>query len=1177
MEWTKEQQSAIDCREEKSILLAAAAGSGKTAVLVERIISLIKDKKNPMSVSELLVLTFTEAAASEMKRKILRAIKSELEADPENEHLRKQSVLIHSASISTVHAFCNKIIKGHIHLTSYPADYSLATETEGDLLLKQAIDSCLEKYYQRLSLLPSFSELCTAYGSAKGDAPFRELLFNLYKFSKSLPYPYEWLKSSVKNYETAAKDGIKNTVWYPMFEREYNFLVSDITSCYDCILEIVSSLPLSHAYVGFYQAEADLIRQHLSRQETKEALPQVSFNFPTKVKAPKTHPEEEKRIDALRVLAKECMNALKELSASFGNESEELSDKLYLRAKTLKNIVIAIDRKFKKLKKERGLLDFSDLEHGLLGLISDKSHNPTPLALELKSRYREILLDEYQDTNNIQEEIFRLISRDSKNIFMVGDLKQSIYKFRNAVPELFAGKRKAYLKNCNLGRLISLNKNFRSRTEVIDTANFMFSSLMSETLGDIDYNKEEFLVKGASYPDALDNSYETEYYVVPDEDDDSGLTLAEKEAKIIADRINSAVGTIKVYDTNTEKMRPAEYRDIVILLRGRGNSEIIETVLEEHGIPVYSDSGKDYLSSPEVGVIISFLNIIDNPYQDIPLIAVLRSGLFGFTADELAEIRLKKQGCWFYDAVLETASSGFSKAKEFIDELEELRLLSKTSSIYRLILTIYERYNAIALVSSMSFPAQRRANLRLLAQRAMDYEHSNKGNLFGFMNYLDRISEDKKDLSSAKVTSEAENVVRIMTIHKSKGLEFPIVFLSDTCRKFNTKDTSKNINFHAEAGISLAAIDTDSRIKYPSLSASIFAAIQKREILSEEMRLLYVALTRAKEKLIITSPIGRYAKRMANPIYDLNKKPNATHLKDCRTLADWISASLLVHPAAKDLREFYGYDEDIVSTRADFRLKVYLGFSPVAKAAADLPEKESKLSVNAPCVSQIIPDKILDFHTALADKIPVKITVSELKRRLCEDSEYTPGLISSKNIYLKKTDKLSAAEKGTITHFVLQHLNEREISSIDDLSFAINRAEKEGVISAAQKESVDLSMLMAFFESDIGKRLKSAAEVFKEYSFYSSVLWSEIENTSNSDYSVLMQGTIDCFFKEKDGKIILLDYKTDNITADEVSMRAESYKIQIDCYNRAIKDIFGRYADESYIFFLNCAKAVKMF
>ena len=1176
MKWTKEQKSAIESREDKNILLAAAAGSGKTAVLVKRIIEKIKDKENPVSISDLLVLTFTEAAASEMKRKILSAIRLELEKNPENEHLKEQTLLIHSASISTVHAFCNKILKGNIHMTDLPQDYSLAKENDAKLLLKQAIDKTLEKYYSRIKLLPSFEELLLAYGGVKDDFSLRKLLTEIYLFSKSLPYPNEWLKKSVFTYKTIALENKdENTVWYDMKKAQEDTFISDILSCYEEILKVLKTLPEDHKYPPFYEAEADLVRETLDRYKNGEKSAVTSFKLPAKVRKQNICPTEEQMADNLRALAKDIIDEFKEFAASDTTESRELSEKLYKRAKTLKNIILMIDRAYTRLKRERGLLDFSDLEHELLKLLSDNDHSPTNTALELRKRYTEILLDEYQDTNSIQEEIFRLLSRDERNIFMVGDLKQCIYKFRNAAPELFAEKRKRYMENTEAGKLLSLSKNFRSRSEVIDTVNYLFSLLMTEDLGDIDYDEGEFLSLGADYPaSSSERDFETEYFIIPDEEDSD---QKEAEARFIAGHIEEIINDgLLVYDAGLGAKRKAEYRDIVVLLRHRQSASLIESALEERGIPAYSDSERGYLDSPEIGIVLSFLNIIDNPYQDIPLIAVLRSKMFGFTPDELAEIRLKKKNCWFYDALLASAEDGFLKAQDFIDKLDILRKEAETSTIYKLILTIYERFNLPSLMGLLKNPSLRRANLKLFAQRASEFERTRGGGLFNFMHYLESIKADGKDLSSAKASSESENVVRIMTIHKSKGLEFPIVFLADTSHKFNIKDLSRSINFHQEAGICLSAVDTKMRIKYPSSPSSIFKSILKRELLSEEMRLLYVALTRAKEKLIITSCLNLSAKKKTSPVYSSVKKPLGGYLKRRLTFSEWILSGFLLHPAARELRELFGFDEDMVSQKADFKLKVAIADTIFT---TDTAEKIAENTPQLQAEDNTDFSEIISYTPPASGKIPVKITVSELKRRLSEDYEYTPRLVQSKNIYLKKKEELSAAEKGTITHFVLQHINEKDINSLEDVEKSLEKAEFEGVISKAQRSVVDAKKLMSFFESELGCRLKESVKTHKEYSFYTKITAGEIFDDldeAEKNTEILLQGTIDCFFEEKDGKIILLDYKTDNIKEDEADERAKQYKIQIDCYNKALKSIFEKKTDESYIYFLNCQKAVKL-
>ncbi len=1176
MEFTTEQKSAIECRENKNILLSAAAGSGKTAVLVERIIEKIKDEKRPFSVSEALVLTFTEAAAAQMKRKIASAINAELEKDPSNAHLRRQAVLIHFADISTVHAFLNRIIKGNIHLSSLPAEYSLASETEASLLLNRAISEVLEKYSKRIDSLEPFAEFLNAYGDSKGLNKLKSRLVNFHHFLKSLPYPYEWLLSSVKN--LAPTD---ETPFKALKDGEIKTYINDIKYLYDEIKDVVLSLPDGHKYTAFYLAEREAVSDMLSKLDRGDIKAAKEFKFSTKVKVQNICPYEEKTADNFRNLAKKTFENAVDLINSETPESRLLADRIYKRAKTLKNIMLLSDRVYKKFKRERSLLDFSDLEHEALLLLSDKNHNPTPLAERLKEKYKEILVDEYQDTNGIQDEIFALLSNGGGNIFMVGDLKQSIYKFRNAVPELFIDKKSLYKESPENGILMNLSKNFRSRKEVIETVNFIFSGIMTAELGDTDYKESEVLVKGADYPEDSISAFETEYTLVssPEGEKYSAEELVCEEAETAADRIKELVSSgFEVYDGAAK--REITFRDIVILMKNRKYMPFFEAALSKRGIPSRTDSESGFFTSAEVSLVLSLLEIIDNPYRDISLVAVLRSRFFAFSPDELAGIRNINKSAFFFDALKLAAESGNQKAADFVSDLSELRNEAAGKSIYSLVLYIYKRYNIIAAAGLLSFPALRRANLMLLAQMAADFEKSRGGGLFNFINYIETVRNDGRDFGAAK-PSEGEDVVRIMTVHKSKGVEFPVVVLADTSHGFNFDGTQGDINYHSKAGLSLAATDTDLRIKYPSLSSALFGLIKKREVRSEEMRLLYVALTRAKEKLIILSSDSAKAKTKGL-LFSKDKKPNRVMLKQSDSFATWLFASFLTHQSARCLREEFGYDEDIVRN-ADFSLKAEIVY-PTERSDDELrlketpeskplsaPEEETKLKKEI--------DEILSFDGAESENIPVKISVSEFKRRYSEDDGTSHTLNIKKPSGFNNLSGLSAAEKGTLTHFVLQHLNEKEIFSQGDLKAAVENLICEGVISKAQASALDLKALSGFFESDLARRMRESTFVKKEYSFYSYIEAGEFLSAVKEDKrneKILLQGTIDCFFTDAEGKTVLVDYKTDRITDEEAPEKAKEYKIQLDLYDRALKTIFGKCADERYIYFLNFNKAVKI-
>lgn len=1204
MEWTTEQKAAIDFRENKNLLLAAAAGSGKTAVLVERILRLITDEKNPVMITSLLVLTFTEAAASEMKRKIKRAIRSELEKNPNSELLQKQNLLVSSASVSTIDSFCKKKLSEYIHLTDIPSDFGVISETEADILLGQAIDEVLEKYYGRLEVLPSFKELCISLGSTGNNSEMKEMLTKLYKFSESMPYPAQWLNDCVKNYKYIFENGENPEAWKKPYEDELKGLAEDLRECISAVCEVLSELPHDHKYYLFYSTECEVLSGLLSEFE-KDGYKDTSgffrsFSFPAKVKVQKTYPTEEKKADAIRNIEKKLVEKIKSILNYYSSDYMELAPKIYRRARTLKNIILCVGRRYKRLKREKNGLSFSDLEHEFLNLISDKRHMPTQVACELKEKYSEILLDEYQDTNNIQEEIFRLISRDEKNIFMVGDLKQSIYKFRNAVPKLFADKYKLYAREPEKGGLIRLFKNFRSRTEVVEGINYIFSNIMSESLGDILYNEEEYLIQGAEYPQS--DGCETEYYILRAneaaetektdsptlaEEDRLGETeedsLKETEAKFIGTRITELMQSgFEVYDSSRCEKRPIEYRDIVVLLRNRSSAPLIERVLEEKSIPVYTDTSKSYLSSREVSIVLSFLSIIDNPYQDIPLIAVLKSPIFSFSNEQLAAIRLAKENTYFYDAVVNAARDGVDEAEYFCGELDYFRSLAETSGVYKLILTIYERYNYMSLTGLMSFPELRRANLRLLLLRAAEFEKTKLTGLFGFMNYISGIKAAKKDLPPARVMSESENVVRIMTIHKSKGLEFPVVFLSDTAHEFNSTDIRKRVMWHETAGISIPFTDTENRINYPSVSDFVMKGIKAREMRSEEMRLLYVALTRAREKLIITSVMSQKLKNVKMPVLSSEKKPLAVQLKNANSYSEWLFPVLASHKRAENIRAYFGFDSDLVNLKSDF------GF------VSEVIEAGGRETLQSTAENQLAEEDvsfkpeyggILSFVPERNEKIPIKVTVSEVKRRLTEENTYTAWLNAGRNIrlreniYLKDKNDFTAAEKGTVTHFILQYIDEKQINSEEDIDNVLNKAERDGVISKAQREITDISSIAAFLSSPLGRRLKNSVYSKKEFSFYSERRAAEVYSGLSEkagESRVLIQGTIDCFFEEADGTVVLLDYKTDNVKKEEAEKRAGEYKIQLECYKEALERILKKNVDESFVYFLKCGEAVKI-
>lgn len=1267
MNWTKEQREAIEYRGE-NILLAAAAGSGKTAVLVQRIIELISpfnpdgsEKENPVCIDELLVLTFTEAAAREMRGKILAAVNRALDENPHNEHLLRQSVLINTANISTVHSFCLNIIKENIYMADLPVDFTLVSETENIIMQKDALGNVLERFYKRIDSDSAFKSLVLGYGGIKNDETLRKTVLSLMNYARSMPYPKKWLCEAVREYRRAAVSGsLENSIWRKQQAEAVAAFKNEILELYDAILyEIESSLFPEHPYAEFFSAEARAVRdffagiegfcknsekygkslefgnnsesenntengksaekyngiENSGSENYDESLeignnsgggsPEnsgndkrgcsydgvrekiLAFSFPTIAKGIRAKDADsetaaaQERIKNIRQRIKDAVGELKEIFETQDGEVLRRIKETYPIVRTLKNIVIITERRYTRQKRQKKLLDFGDLEHEALRLLADRHGRPTEAAQKLNKKFKEILLDEYQDTNNIQEAIFKTISASSGNIFMVGDIKQCIYKFRNAVPKLFSDKYYAYQKPSGGGHLIRLFRNFRSRQGVINTVNFVFGAIMSLETGELDYTEDEYLVKGAQYREDLPKeSFKTEFHMLCSTDGQSGETTdsAENEARLAAKRINEiTAGEITVFDKEQNAYRKAEFRDIVILMRNtKSNAPIFERVLSENNIPVYTDAGRSYLGSVEIATVMAILQTIDNPLQDIPLIAALRSPVFSFTPEELASIRAKKRSGSYFSAVCEAAGNGNGKAADFLAALESLRSRAEHTGVDGIIRSIYHEYGYYAYVGSMSQGEVRQANLTLLFERAAEFEKSGLSGLFRFVKHIETIISEKNDLSPAKVFGEEENVVRVMSIHKSKGLEFPVVILADTAHRFNTRDLDSPVLWHETAGLGIDYVDSDLRAKYPSASRTLLRRQAKRELIAEEMRLLYVALTRAREKLIITASFKENESGWKKAAF-CGKKAAENSVRKAMCYRDWLAAAFMQHPCAGELREICGQSDLCVRADSDFDLSVNIYQSAEDCPAADIPRSDLQ---GAECAepSDELRKSVFErlgynYKNEDLGNIPVKMSVSEVKRMESESGEGAPLLESLRVETLGSLSEYRGAARGTIVHFALQYLDLKRTNSEEEVAAQLDEMQQSGIITEAQRRAVSQSDLFKFFESSIGKRLKNADYVEKEYSFYTQATADELLK-NGAEETVLLQGTIDCFFTEGEN-LVLLDYKTDNVKSrSEALERAKNYKTQMKYYQRGLSGVLGRKVCECYLYFLNCGEAV---
>lgn len=1188
--WTEEQHRAIVERG-SNILVAAAAGSGKTAVLVERIVRRVCDMENPVPIHRFLVLTFTDAAAAEMKRKIASAMEERLRLEPDNQWIREQLLMVSSAHISTVHTFCKNMIQNNIHQTDLPADFSMIDEVENLVLQNQALERVLERYYRRIDKKSAFLDLTLGYGGTKTDDGLRSAVMNLYHYSQSLTHPEKWLSDAVKQYRILAKTGsITGTDWEKVFCDRCKGLATEVADYYRIICEIVDAdVPSDHKYVAYfndiYERFCHTFAPVMSGEASWETIKRCVESFEVAKAPSKSGVDEDvaERIKGIRGAGGLLDTTWKGLCLLVDELSPEKMERVkgcLPRVNVLKQLVRQMGRLHKSMKREKSLLDFGDLEHEMIRLLLDRKGNPTPIALQLRERFEEILVDEYQDTNEIQDTIFRTISKNNSNIFMVGDLKQSIYRFRNANPNIFAEKYRRYL-NGDGGVCIRLFNNFRSRTDVVDGINGIFSGIMKRETGGVDYTPEEYLIPGAQYPETGDN-YKTEVLVT----DYGALKEAMKESKeepskamaeaeTVAKRIRKMVDTqeISVVDEITKEPRPVRLGDITILVRNKARVQEMEPVLNAYGIPTSSMVGKQYLDSLEVMTVLNFLQIIDNPRQDIPLLAVLRSGMFEFSPDELAEIRLCDKGD-FYTALQSAAEKGNARVVNFLEILESLRNDAVTKGVGHLIFRICHELHYLTLVGAMPDGRVRQRNLNLLYERGEEFEQGSLHGLFHFMAYIDGLRKEKKDMKAGTDFSDQENTVNIMTVHKSKGLEFPVVILCCMDGEFNESDADAGIIWEEKSGIGMNYVDTRLRVKYPNFVRNLVQRQMRSDSRAEEMRIFYVALTRAKEKLILSSLVGTAWDGWKKTGYYLGGDLPEGLLKQHKTLREWTFSRLLSHPDCGKLRELAGCEKYKPTEAFPMVLSYQI---PQGQTPDSLTIVERKDEIATETETKDMEERLSYQypHKALG-QIPVKLSISEIKRRNMPEGDYVENVLKSRDVVLSDMTEIGAAERGTITHYVMQHIDFSRTDTLEEIRQQLEHMVSVGLISEKQKSAVSPEGIYRFFADRLGQRLKMAERSQREFDFYMEIpvsLMDESMPKEDGEESVLLQGIADCFFYDGDG-IVLIDYKTDRIPEERAEERAEFYRLQMEYYTEGLSAVLECPVKERYLYFLHCGKAV---
>ena len=1118
--WTEEQLKAIETRR-CNLLIAAAAGSGKTAVLVERIIRIITNEESPVDIDRLLVVTFTSAAASEMRERIASAITKALEKSPNSKNLQKQLTLLSRANITTMHSFCLDVIKNNFHIIDLDPAFRILDETEGMLLRSEVLEELFEDKYENDD--KEFLDLVEAYSDSKSDDKLKDIVLDLYKFSMSGPWPQRWLRDKSEEFNIGTIEDLDKSSWMKVFIENLVIELQGLISMEEKALELCEETSGLEPYIDTFRDDITMLQmiyEHLGAGvvEIYNRLSSASFSkLKTVRKANVSDENVQSRVKAIRDDVKKKINKLRdEIFSMTPDEMLHSVKSSYPYMKTLSNLVIEFQDKFSNAKKERGALDFNDLEHLCLKILTSENSG---VADNFKEYFDEVLVDEYQDSNAVQEAIIDLVSRkysDDPNVFMVGDVKQSIYRFRQAKPELFLEKYNTYSKEQGKNVKIQLYKNFRSRDEVIKGVNYIFKEIMSRVVGELEYTDEEALNLGASYKDAEDDNYvvggkielnildkstEVEEEILIEEEEDLGAINL--EARIVANRIKELLSNkdgkvFKVLDKVTGEYRPVTYKDIVILLRATKNwSEVFLDELGAEGIPVYADTGSGYFESIEIRTIMSLLKVIDNPMQDIPLIAVLRSPIMSFSAEDLTNIRLVDKDKYFYENIISISNEEFDCEKELIEKcnifLERLNVWRKKSiytPIDEFIWYLYTDTAYYGYVGAMPNGVLRQANLRILFQRAKQYEQTSFKGLFNFINFINKLRKSSGDMGSAKVLGENEDVVRIMSIHKSKGLEFPVVFVCGSGKQFNLMDLNNNILYHEELGFGPELVDLDKRVSYPTLPKEAIKQRIRLETLSEEVRILYVAFTRAKEKLIITGAVNGLEKWITKccnaAALDRDIILPSEVLKG-KSYLDWIGMAICKHRDGESLRELVGANDiSIKDDLSTWSVKTWTKSDLIVdKKNSDVDEiNEENLLINFDCssVDKEI-ERRLDFRYKFRESTLIKsnFSVSELKKKNFEqvpviDTEelFKEDICNIKPKFLQEERGLTAAEKGTAMHFVMQKVDLSRVSTIEEIKVQLKELVDRELLSKEEYKVISPYKVKKFFISKLGERMLSA-------------------------------------------------------------------------------------------------------
>ena len=1180
---TDQQQQAVDSRG-GSLLVSAAAGSGKTRVLVERLLTLVEEEQ--VDITRFLVITYTKAAAGELRSRIARELSARLRTDPANHFLRRQSALLYAAQISTIHAYCAQLLRENTHRLDLDPNLRQLEDADANRIQTEVLEQLLEQRYAEPERYSGFAQLSAMLGGGSyDDKKLTEVTLDIHRRIQSHPDPKSWLAEQSAQF--SATESMSESAWAQVLMEKAFSRVEQAASFAARACDIAEENSL------LQEKCAPQLREGLAALETICAMERpdwdalrnavLSFAYPRfkTIKKEEVPPERDQMVQ-LRDLVKDEMKKTAKLLRDDATSAAAAMAATAPAMAALYALVADFTDAFSAEKHRQGAVDFGDLEHLALKLLVQDG-TPTALAQREQTRFVEVMVDEYQDTNAVQNAIFAAISCDGERLFMVGDVKQSIYRFRLAEPEIFLAKSKRFSAYSGIGqtgpRKVVLSQNFRSRSEVLDAANEVFQTIMSPACGGLDYDTEAWLNQGATQENRADCA--TEFALIDtlaDEDEepaaDEKISPYLLEARYIAARI-SALMTENMHLGTGEKRRPLRYSDVAILRHSLSTTlRFLTQALDERGIPWSTDGGEEFFGAPEVEVALCFLQIVDNPRQDIPLISVLRSPVYAFSADRLAQLRLACPQGEFYEAVEAAAARNEPDCAAFLGDLQTLRRQAAQLAVHPFLWVLFDQTNLLGLFGATQSGQLRQRRLLALAEAAQSFETTAGKGLFSFLTYLETLRERGEKLGQAARSDG--NSVQIKTIHKSKGLEFPIVFLAGMGGQINLADAKEPMLFHPKLGAGPRGFDPNRRLRYPTLARDAVQQTLNSETKSEAMRLLYVGMTRAEHKLIMTCTMKDVTQSLAKLAMACAIPLSPQTVENQLSTGKWIALTALMRPEGGQLRSLSGWDVPVnhalagapwqinIISGVDYEQVPVISVNPYTQAVETAAVTAEELSVRY----------LWQYPHAAAD-IPSKLTATSLKNRYLDAEVQAdapkaalPDMDFEPPVFLQGERPLTAAQKGSALHLAMQFFDYAKTENMTDIETELARLETMEILTPQQIAAIDGRRILRLFESELGQQLRQNPTLRREFKFSLLVPAADYYDGVGEGEQVLLQGVVDAFFETADG-LVVVDFKTDRVTIDTATARAEEYRPQLKAYTRALAEITGKPVAQCLLWFFS--------